>query len=60
MEKWFNAHKFPFIKTEDGTYFWQTNVATGEMTPFPEEKIIWHEKEFFEKVRKSLDNPDRS
>lgn len=48
MDRWFNAHNFPYIKMEDGTYFWQTNVATGEITP--EGKIIWHEKNLFEKI----------
>lgn len=52
MEKWFEAHKFPYIKLEDGAYYWQTNVTTGEITS--EGRIIWHEKDFFEKV---LDKP---
>ena len=54
MEKWFKNHNFPYIKTEDGSYFWQTNVATGEMTPNGE--IVWHEKSFFEEVKKLLIN----
>lgn len=45
MENWFKVHKFPFIKMEDGTYFWQTKVATGELTP--DGRFIWHEKNFF-------------
>ena len=53
MEKWFKNHNFPYIKTEDGSYFWQTNVATGEITPNGE--IVWHEKSFFEKVKKTID-----
>ena len=53
MEKWFNAHKFPYIKMENGTYFWQTSIATGEITS--EGKIIWHEKNFFEKIQKPID-----
>ena len=53
MEKWFKNHNFPYIKTKDGSYFWQTNVATGEMTPSGE--IVWHEKSFFEKVKKTID-----
>lgn len=53
MEKWFEAHKFPYIKKEDGTYFWQTAVATGEINP--DGTIIWHKKNFFEKILKTLD-----
>jgi len=51
MEKWFEAHGFPYIKKEDGTYFWQTAVATGEMTP--EGKINWHDKNYFKKILKT-------
>lgn len=48
MEKWFKSHNYPYIKTKNGTYFWQTKVATGEMTPTG--AIIWHEKTFFNDV----------
>ena len=51
MEKWFEAHNFKYVKMEDGSYFWQTNVATGEVTA--NGKIVWHEKNFFEKVLKN-------
>lgn len=51
MEKWFEAHNFKYVKMEDGSYFWQTNVATGEVTANGE--IVWHEKNFFEKVLKN-------
>lgn len=51
MERWFEAHKFPYIKMENGTYFWQTAVATGEM--MPEGKINWHDKNYFEKISKN-------
>lgn len=53
MEKWFKAHGFKYIKLEDGSCFWQTEVATGEVTA--DGKIVWHEKNFFEKVQKMLD-----
>ena len=53
MEKWFKNHNFPYIKTEDGSYFWQTNVATGEMTSDGE--IVWHEQSFFEEIKKTID-----
>lgn len=57
MEKWFEAHGFPYIKREDGTYFWQTAVDTGEMTP--EGKINWYNKNYFEKIKKVLDSPEK-
>lgn len=50
MDTWFEKHGFPYIKTEDGTYYWQTNVATGEYTA--EKKYIWHEREYFDIVKK--------
>ena len=50
MKKWFKAHNFPYIKTKNGTYFWQTQVATGELTP--KGKIFWHDKNFFKKIQK--------
>lgn len=52
MEKWFKSHNYPYIKTKNGTYFWQTKVATGEMTPTG--AIVWHEKTFFNKVNKNV------
>jgi hypothetical protein len=53
MDNWFKAHKYPWIKTKNGTYYWETFIQTGELTP--EGKIIWHEKELFSKVKKELD-----
>lgn len=52
-EKWFEAHGFPYIKTENGTYFWQTNATTGHLTP--KGRIIWHNRNFFNKIKKLLD-----
>ena len=51
MERWFEAHGFPYIKMKDGTYYWQTFVATGEITS--DNRILWHNKEFFDEIKKS-------
>lgn len=52
MKNWFNAHNYEYIETENGTYFWQTAISTGELTP--DGKIIWHDKKLFNKVKKHL------
>lgn len=57
MEKWFKAHGFPYIETENGTYFWQTAISTGELTT--DGKIIWHDKKLFNKVKKHLTNKSK-
>lgn len=50
MRNWFEAHNFPYIVKENGSVFWQTEVATGEM--LSDGTIIWHDKDFFEKVKR--------
>lgn len=57
MDNWFKAHKYNWIKTKNGTYYWeafiQGDFQTGELTP--EGKIIWHEKKLFSEIKKELD-----
>ena len=53
VEKWFKSHDFPYVRTEDGTYYWQTAISTGEMDC--NGNITWHEKYFFEVIKKKLD-----
>lgn len=58
MEEWFKAHNFPYIKAPNGSYFWQTQVATGELTAT--NKIIFHHKNLFKEITKGYKNDNLS
>ena len=44
---WCLNHGFPWTLVDDH-FYWQTQIQTGEITP--DNKIIWHEHEYFDKV----------
>ena len=52
MEKWFEGHKYPYIKMEDGSYYWLTNMSCGKITA--DDHIEWYPREKFFEIKKAL------